>query len=80
MARGITNVGIPIDEAVILRPGVKMKESDHPGAAKHLHIPLEHPENAAKGDLGSVVMKDFDSRALPAGDGAVPWKNLRGGK
>ena len=64
MARPYGNVGIPIDEPVILRPGVTHKEEDYSGNAKHLAIPPEHPERADKGDLGLTVIPNFDSKPL----------------
>ncbi len=64
MAKTNTNTGHPIDQPVLLRPGVMHRESDFHGSAKHLALEPGHPERAAKGDLGLSEIDDFPSRSL----------------
>lgn len=64
MAKNNTNVGHPIDQPVLLRPGVMHAESDFHGSMKHYALEPEHPERAKKGDLGMSDIPDFDSRPL----------------
>jgi len=63
MARAPTGRGHPIDEPVLLRPGVMHREADFHGAASHYALPPEHAERADKGDLGLEKIPGFDSRA-----------------
>lgn len=53
---------VPGDVPKILRPGVSHREADYHGAAHQLYVSPEHPERAAKGDLGMDVIADFGSR------------------
>ncbi len=64
MAKNNTQVGHPIDEPVLLRPGVMHREADYHGSDHHYALPPEHPERADKGDLGLSDIKDFPSRSL----------------
>lgn len=70
--------GIPVDEPVLLEPGVMHREADYHGNAKFYTLPPEDPLRANKGDLGLSVIPNFDSRAL-SHDG-VPFANLRRGR
>lgn len=54
----------PLDQPHIQRPGVMYRESDRPGAMKHLWLPPESPERAAKGDIGEQRMDPPVPQAL----------------
>jgi hypothetical protein len=64
MAHAVGNTGIPIDEPILLRPGVTHREADAPGNAKWLALPPEAAERAAKGDLGEVVIPGLECKPL----------------
>lgn len=70
----------PLDEPVKIRDGVMHREADFHGSAHHLYVTPEHPERAAKGDLGMASIKDFAPRHSFESPGRMPWKNLRKGK
>ena len=70
MAKGDYN-GMPVDEPIILRPGVTHRESDYPGSMKHLALEPEHEERKKKGDLGLSNIPDFEPRPLT---GPKPFK------
>jgi hypothetical protein len=61
------------------RPGVMYRESDVPGAAKHLYLPPESELRAHKGDLGMDHMANFESRATDEGN-KLQARNLKRGK
>jgi hypothetical protein len=63
MAKNSPN-GRPIDQPIVLRPGVMLREADFHGSAHHLAIPPEHPERTDKGDLGLTSIPDFEPRPL----------------
>lgn len=67
MAKNSTQVGHPIDQPVLLRPGVMHRESDFHGSMKHYALEPEHPERTKKGDLGLTDIQDFESRSLTGG-------------
>jgi len=46
------------DEPTLVRPGVKLIESDYPGSAKNFALPPEHPERVGKGDLGTIGLPE----------------------
>ena len=56
------------------------READYHGSADKLYVRPEHPERAAKGDLGMEHIKNLDVRYSFENPGQVPWKNLRKGK
>lgn len=64
MAKNNTQVGHPVDQPVLLRPGVMHRESDCHGSGKHYALPPEHPERAKKGDIGLSDIADMPSRPL----------------
>jgi len=64
MAKAVGNTGIPIDEPVLLSPGVMHREADFHGNAKHYGLPPEAKLRADKGDLGLSVMPGFECRPL----------------
>ena len=64
MAKNNPNIGQPVDQPILLRPGVMHRESDWHGSAKHYALSPEHPERAKKGDLGLMDIQDFPSRPL----------------
>jgi hypothetical protein len=67
----------PLDQPGVIGPGLKRRESDWQGAAKHVALPPEHPVRAAKGDLGMVGVPA--PRASFEGGGATltkPGKSL----
>ena len=70
----------PLDEPVILRDGVTHREADFHGSAHWLYVSPEHPERAAKGDLGMAHIKNFEPRYSFESQGRLPYKNLRKGK
>lgn len=70
--------GMPVDEPVLLEPGVMHREADFHGNAKFYTLPPEAKRRADKGDLGLSVIKDFDPR--PLSHSGVPFVNLRKGK
>jgi hypothetical protein len=72
---GNLGVGIPTDQPITIRPGITHREVDFHGNAHHLAIPPEHPERAAKGDLGLSVISDFEPRPLSTPE--PPFANLR---
>ena len=74
--------GHPIDEPVLIEPGVHYREADTPGSAKHLvdALPPEHPLRRAKGDLGFENIPHHSPRFSFEGGNQPPWKNLKGGK
>ena len=74
MARSIIGT-MPLDEPILIRPGVMHREADYHGNAKHYALPLDHPERAKKGDLPMDPIKDFDPK--PIEGGGLPFKNLR---
>jgi hypothetical protein len=69
------NSSIPIDQPILLRPGVMHREADAPGDAKHYALPPEHPERTAKGDLGFAGLPP--ARHSFEGGAAPPFSNLR---
>jgi len=71
MARGINNVGIPLDEPILERPGVIHKENGYSGNAANIALPPEHPERAEKGDLGLTNIPDFEPK--PLSHGGLPF-------
>lgn len=74
-----TNIaGHPIDETVLLRPGVMHREADFHGNAKHYALPPEAPERAEKGDLGLTVIAGLESKPLEQPE--PPFVNLRSDK
>lgn len=75
MSNSYTNVGIPVDQPAILRQGVRLRETDSPGAAKWLGLPPEDPLRAKKGDIGFASLPV--ARALS--HVGVPFKNLTKG-
>ncbi|MEE9592238.1 MAG: hypothetical protein V3W28_01505 [Thermoplasmata archaeon] len=64
MAKNNPNIGQPVDQPIVLRPGVMHRESDYHGSGKHYALEPEHPERAEKGDLGLSTIEDFESRPL----------------
>ena len=64
MAKNNPNIGQPVDQPILERPGVMHREDDFHGNAKHYGLPPEHPERARKGDLGLTDIQDFPSRSL----------------
>lgn len=78
MARVFGNIGIPTDEPKTIRPGVSHREADFHGNEKNLGLPPEHPERAAKGDLGLNVIPGLETK--PLSTPGVPFKNLRSTK
>jgi hypothetical protein len=73
MARAVMNVGMPVDEPVVLRPGVMHRESDYPGNAKWYALPPEAPERAEKGDLGNSIIPGFEPRPLGVPGAPAPY-------
>jgi len=69
------NTSIPHDEPVLIRPGVTHREADFHGSMKQIALEPEHPERAAKGDVGFASMKpsdySFESEA------PFPFANLK---
>lgn len=67
MARAFIS-GHPIDEPISasIRPGVMVREADYNGSGKHNEgaLPPEHPERAAKGDLGLSVIPGLEVKPL----------------
>jgi hypothetical protein len=68
-------VGQPVDQPKMIRPGVMHAEADAPGNSKWYALPPEHPERAAKGDLGELVMPGFESK--PLSHPGLPFAGLR---
>lgn len=64
MAKMYGNRAMPIDEPVVLRPGVMHREADAPGNAKWYMLPPEAKERADKGDLGLSVIPGFEPKPL----------------
>ena len=62
-SKAVLNAGIPVDSPRLLRDGVIYRESDHHGSAKYFALEKEHPERAAKGDLGGRIYKDMPTRS-----------------
>ena len=75
MARMYGNRAMPIDEPVLLRPGVMHREADFHGNGKFYALPPEHPERADKGDLGLSNIPGLESRSLS--HAGTPFANLR---
>lgn len=69
------NASIPHDEPVLERPGVTHREADFHGSAKNLALPPEHPERAAKGDIGGTGRPPSDYSFESAAP--FPFANLR---
>lgn len=63
MARTVA-MTYPLDQPILLRPGVMHREADFHGSAKWYALPPEAAERTAKGDLGLSSIKNFESRAL----------------
>lgn len=63
MARTVA-MTYPLDQPIVLRPGVKLREADWQGGGRWYALPPDAPERAAKGDLSMTNIKDFESRAL----------------
>jgi len=55
---------MPIDEPVLLRPGVMHRETDAPGNAKWYALPPESKERSDKGDLGLSLILHFETAPL----------------
>lgn len=66
------------ESPIIERPGVIDREKDFWDNPEAIDVPPEHPERAAKGDLGMQHIPDFEPRPLTTP--GLPFKNLRGGK
>lgn len=64
MAHVIQNTAAPTDTPILIRPGVMHRETDYHGNGKYYSLPPEHPERAAKGDLGNSVIPGFESKPL----------------
>ena len=78
MAKSFGNTGQPVDQPILLRPGVAHRETDFHGNDKWYALPPEHKERADKGDLGLSVIPGFDPR--PLSHSGLPFANLRKGK
>jgi hypothetical protein len=76
MAQNTVFGNAPLDTPLVERPGIMHREGDHSGAAKHYALPPEHPERAAKGDLGMVVIPGLESRPSFESPG-LPFGKLR---
>lgn len=63
MARTVA-MTYPLDQPILLRPGVMHREADWHGRDAWYALPPDHPERARKGDLSMTNIKDFESRAL----------------
>ncbi len=75
--KAIFNSSIPVDQPVVLRPGVMHREADSLSDAKHYALPPEHPERAAKGDLGFAGLTPA-CHTFEGGAGApAPFDKLR---
>lgn len=72
--------GMPVDVPGITKPGMLYREGEQPGAAKHLALPPEAMERAAKGDLGFGPLDQTFTSCYGAMDPAKPFKNLKGGR
>ncbi len=73
--KAVFNSSIPADEPIVLRPGVMHREADFHAGARHYALPPEHPERAAKGDLGFAGLPPPDhSFESPE---AAPFDKLR---
>lgn len=63
MARTVA-MTYPLDQPILLRPGVMHREADWQGGGRWYALPPDAPERAQKGDLSMTNIKDFESRAL----------------
>ncbi len=71
-SKAVLNAGIPVDVPRLLRPGVIYRETDQHSNAKFFALEKEHPERAAKGDLGSREIRDMPSRYTFEGGESAP--------
>lgn len=69
---------MPVDEPVLLKPGVMHREADYHGNAKYYALPADAPLRLAKGDLGLENIAGFESRALE--HPGLPFAKLTNGR
>ncbi len=80
MSKTYGNAGIPVDEPIVTRPGIKFREADMFANPKYVTVSPEHPENVKGGDLGNLIMPGFESRPLTHPGKPFSLKPGRGGK
>lgn len=76
MAKGLMNVGIPIDEPISIRPGVAYREVDWHGSMLRYSVPPENPDKARAGDLSMSYIKNFMPKSSVESPG-IPFANMR---
>jgi len=76
MSKAVFNSSIPVDQPVLLRPGVMHREADRHSSMVHYALPPEHPERTAKGDLGFAGLTP-PRYSFEGGPGRAPFDKLR---
>jgi hypothetical protein len=62
-SKAVLNAGIPVDQPRLLRDGVIYRETDCHSNSKFFSLEKEHPERAAKGDLGNRNIVGMPTRS-----------------